>query len=198
MDSSLITNYAVMFPFGSKEKAKTKSLQVPPQASNPAELLLKLRSTKIKICLTVKFRTSFVITVRKVRELHPVSRHVFPLPVSGQNPATTDGVLRVCFKVSGNFEKGEAMRPRTLTAWGILHTRTARRLAASVIDRPTASLCLRWLCASVLRVEQPARSTITCPPALYLMVRVTRAGTRRHSSLRKKKYWEKVFFFFPA
>lgn len=47
-DSSLITNYPVMF--SSKEKAQTKSLQVPPpHASNPAELLLKSRSTKIKI-----------------------------------------------------------------------------------------------------------------------------------------------------
>lgn len=142
MDSSLIANYPVMFPLGSKQNAKTKSPQVPPHASNTAELLLKSRSTKIKICLTVKFWTSFVITVRKVRELHPVSRHVFPLPVSGQSPATTDGVLRVCFKVSGNFEKGgRCVRVRSQRGESFTHALHVgwQRLSLTVPPLPSAS-----------------------------------------------------------
>lgn len=115
---------------------------------------MKSRSTEINyspiICLTVKFRTSFVITRRKVCELHPVSRHVRFQPCQVRATRPTDCVPRVCFKVSGNFGTTWWAASACVRSVGILQqTHYTRRWGASVIDFPCApSVSLCWLCAS--------------------------------------------------
>lgn len=140
-----------------------------------------------------------MVTLRRVRELHPVSRHVFPFR------SESGSVLRVACCVSfGKMIVGEY--PVTLRSF---------RVDASRVGKPaqtpnTSLLLLRVsvcpsavsVCqpAGLLRAGQPTRSAITCPPAPHLMVRVCDACWSAETLL-PKQLWrggiKKKFFSYP-
>lgn len=136
-----------------------------------------------------------MITVRKVRELHPVSRHVFPLPASGQSPATTDGVHRVCFKVSGNFEKGgRCVRVRSQRGESFTHARHVgwQRLSLTVPPLPSASAD----CVPVYCGWSTAGSVHYHLPSSLVLNGACDARRSTEALLpTQEKYWEKVVFF---
>lgn len=113
------------------------------------------------ILLTVKFGTSFVVTRRKVCELHPVSRHVGSSPLLLGCPACSGFVSK--YPVTSD-RRGEPVS-RCARSVGIRQRRAARRRGASVIGFASAPL---WLCADcvpVLRVKQrPVRDHLPCAP----------------------------------
>lgn len=136
----------------------------------------------------MKFRTSFVITGRKVRELHPVSRHV---RLSGQSHSTTDCLARLVGVVVGSFRLSKypvtLSRVRVRSARGGSF-RDALRAGLERLSLTPIPPCPCADCVPVLREEQPARSALTCPPAENLMVHVvhTGAGGRSLSSSTRK------------
>lgn len=118
---------------------------------NPVEFLGKSRSTEINyspiIRLTVKFRTSFVITRRKVCELHPVSRHVrFPLVRSEPRdpPTVFPGFVS---KYPVTLERRGEPRPRAFGTWESFNRRTIHA-GGERLSLTFPLLPLRWLCAS--------------------------------------------------
>lgn len=138
------------------------------------------------IFLTVESWTSSLVTLRRVRELHPVSRHVFPLR------SESGSVLRsaCCLSfgkdyrrgVSGNFEELPRRRkPRGETCTDAQHA------AVSSHSRLGLSACGACVPASRLTAGGAADSVRYHLPSSFPLNGpcVTLAGARRHSSAKQ-------------
>ena len=107
----------------------------------------------------MKFGTSFVLTRRKVRELHPVSRHVRTTGVTASSWGCP-----LFSKVSGKLEAGERRVRCAVERGSPSHTQSRLHAGwgASVIDFLSALLpecvcvCVCWLCASTAGEPPPA------------------------------------------
>ena len=151
----------------------------------------------------MKFGTSFVLTRRKVRELHPVSRHV---RITGVTASSWGCPL--FSKVSGKLEAGERRVRCAVERGSPSHTQSRLHAGwgASVIDFLSALLpecvCVCADCVPVLRVnhqqqqqQQPVRSTLTCPLllwSLYDPYETHRSAERRCLSFRIKERKKKI------
>lgn len=123
--------------------------------------------------LTVKSWTSSVVTLRRLRELHPVSRHVFPFRSEYGGALSLFFLLFVFLKyygvgVSGNFERLPCGRSGVGgTCTDAKHVGVFFLLLLLLLLRASVCPSAVPVCqpAGFLRAGQPARFAITCPPA---------------------------------